>query len=150
MKADKMRKVTYNIVTYTALNPQAKRTFKSILSVTFHPREEREGLMTHSNLYLDSLLSQKLLSTYYMPATVLVTEDTGVNKTAFPKPSFRAIDPIMAYSLPKTISGSPLSTESSSNPSVWSAEYFIVQPLQFHPFHIAHHPQSFQFMLWLY
>lgn len=88
MKADKMRKVTDNIVTYTALNPQAKRTFKSILSVAFHPREEREGLMTHSNLYLDSLLSQKLLSTYYMPATVLVTEDTGVNKTAFPKPSF--------------------------------------------------------------
>lgn len=73
----------YNIVTYTALNPQARRPFTSILSVTFHPREERKGLMTHSNLYLDSLLNQNLLSTYYMPATVLVTEDTEMNKTAF-------------------------------------------------------------------
>ena len=88
LEADKKRNVMYNIVTYTALNPQARRTFTSILSVTFHPREERKGLMTHSNLYLDSLLNQNLLSTYYMPATVLVTEDTGVNKTAFLKPAF--------------------------------------------------------------
>ena len=88
LKADKKRKMTYNIVTYSALNPQARRTFTSMLSVTFHPREEREGLLTHSNLYLDSLLNQNLLSIYYMPATVLVTEDTRVNKTAFPKPAF--------------------------------------------------------------
>lgn len=87
LKADKKRKMTYNIVIYSALNPQARRTFTSMVSVTFHPREEREGLLTHSNLYLDSLLNQNLLSICYMPATVLVTEDTRVNKTAFPKPA---------------------------------------------------------------